>query len=184
MSDSGGSKKCPDCGQLKPVSQFGRNKRMADGLARYCKECFGLRSKASYRKRMAERGKEVRERPAVPDGFRYCPQCGEVKSASEFGRNGAKKDGLASYCRPCHNTVMAANKTKNHGSTRSYHLKRRYGMTEEEVEELSESMDASASSVCTAAHCTLITITPPERSGECCASVATARSASSKMTSP
>ncbi|HEY7485925.1 MAG TPA: endonuclease VII domain-containing protein [Streptosporangiaceae bacterium] len=31
---------------------------------------------------------------------------------------------------------MAENKTKNHGSTRSYHLKRRYGLTAEEVAKL------------------------------------------------
>ncbi|GAA1630205.1 hypothetical protein GCM10009733_028700 [Nonomuraea maheshkhaliensis] len=30
-----GCKRCPDCGEEKEVSEFGRNKRIADGLARY-----------------------------------------------------------------------------------------------------------------------------------------------------
>jgi hypothetical protein len=47
-------KTCPDCGVEKGAAEFGRNKRRADGLAQYCKECFRIRSKASYRKRMAE----------------------------------------------------------------------------------------------------------------------------------
>jgi hypothetical protein len=129
-------KTCPDCGLEKDVAEFGRNKRRADGLAQYCKACFGLRSKASYRKRMAEQGRQVRERPEVPEGSKYCPQCEEAKPTSEFPRNGAKKSGVAAYCKPCHNRVMADNKTKNHGSTRSYLLKLRYGLTEQDVAEL------------------------------------------------
>lgn len=69
------SKLCPDCGLVKSADAFGRNRRQSDGLARYCKECFQRRSKASYRKRMAERGKQVSERPDVPEGYKYCPQC-------------------------------------------------------------------------------------------------------------
>lgn len=57
---------------------------------------------------------------------------------SEFGRNRANASGLADYCKPCHNRVMAELKVKKHGSTRSYHLKRRYGLTEEDVAELQD----------------------------------------------
>jgi hypothetical protein len=85
---------------------------------------------------MAERGKQVHERPEVPEGAKWCPRCSEIKSISEFGRNRANKSGLADYCRPCHNRVMADNKAKNHGSIRSYLLKLRYGLTEEEVAEI------------------------------------------------
>jgi hypothetical protein len=57
----------------KSASEFGRNKRRADCLAQYCKACFQRRSTASYRKRIAERGKQVRERPEVPEGVRVLP---------------------------------------------------------------------------------------------------------------
>jgi hypothetical protein len=129
-------KSCPDCGETKSVTEFGLNKRMSDGRARYCKVCFGARSKASYRKRMAAQGKQVRERPDLPDGFKYCPRCEEGKSVAEFGRNRAEKSGLTAYCKPCHNVAMAENKAKNHGSVRSFMLKRRYGMTAEQVDEM------------------------------------------------
>lgn len=129
-------KKCPDCGETKPVEQFGLNKRMPDGRARYCRACFAARSQASYRKRRAAQGKPVRERVEVPDGFKFCPRCEQLKPVAEFGRNGAKKSGLTSYCRPCHNVAMAEIKVRNHGSTRSYHLKRRYGLTAAEVDAL------------------------------------------------
>jgi hypothetical protein len=85
---------------------------------------------------MAERGKQVLERPEVPEGAKWCARCEEIKSISAFGRNRANKSGLADYCRPCHNRVMADNKVKNHGSIRSYLLKLRYGLTEEEVAEI------------------------------------------------
>jgi hypothetical protein len=137
-SDISSVKSCPDCGETKSVAQFGFNKRMPDGRARYCKPCFGVRSMASYRKRMAAEGKQVRERPDVPDGFKYCPHCGDTKSIAEFGRNRSKNTGLTSYCKPCHNVAMAENKAKNHGSVRSFMLKRRYGLTAEQVDEMCE----------------------------------------------
>ncbi|MFI7611830.1 endonuclease VII domain-containing protein [Nonomuraea terrae] len=125
-------KRCPDCGELKAVSEFGRNARMADGLARYCKTCFRRRSQESYRKRRAEQGKAVRERIQVPEGHKFCPRCSEIKPHVEFGSNRASKDGLTSYCKQCHTLVVRENKIKNHGSDRNYKLKLRYGITEDD----------------------------------------------------
>jgi hypothetical protein len=67
--------------------------------------------------------------------MKYCSSCGEMKALDKFGRNSSKKSGLADYCRPCHNEIMAKIKQKIHGSVRSYHLKRRYGLTAEDVAE-------------------------------------------------
>lgn len=131
-----GSKRCPDCGEIKLVAEFGRNKRMADGLARYCRVCFRKRSTRSYRKRMAEQGKAVREPTTVPDGQKFCPRCSEVKLRAEFGRNRSSNDGLTSYCKPCHTIVVRENKIKNHGSDRNYKLKLRYGITEDDFERM------------------------------------------------
>lgn len=138
MAESSGqrTKRCRDCGVVKPVSEFWRRKQSPDGWALYCKECFGLRNAASYRGQLAVQGKKARpyrRYSAVPPGMKYCANCGETKLISEFGRNRANKSGLAYYCKPCHNRVMAEIKQKNHGSVRSYHLKRRYGLTEQEV---------------------------------------------------
>jgi hypothetical protein len=68
--------------------------------------------------------------------MKYCPHCGETKPIDEFGSNKANTSGRAAYCKPCHNLAMAEIKAKKHGSVRSYHLKRRYGLTEQEVSSL------------------------------------------------
>lgn len=38
-------KRCPDCGETKPLEQFCRNKRSRDGHATYCKPCHNARGK-------------------------------------------------------------------------------------------------------------------------------------------
>lgn len=140
MSDSTPTeKRCRDCGEVKPASEFWRRKASPDGLALYCRECFGLRNAAKYRKKQAAIGKEARayrRHSAVPEGSKYCPQCEEIKAIEEFGSNKANTAGRAAYCRPCHNRTMAEIKAKKHGSVRGYHLKRRYGLTEQEVASL------------------------------------------------
>ncbi|HXA58582.1 MAG TPA: hypothetical protein VNW94_05415, partial [Streptosporangiaceae bacterium] len=96
-------------------------------------------SKAAYRGRMARQGRRVRDRlpaPAVPDGYKYCPRCQEIKRVEDFGRNRANDSGFTNYCLPCHNEVSRENRIKKHGSTRNFHLKRRYGVTEAEVDVL------------------------------------------------
>ncbi|WP_165978653.1 endonuclease VII domain-containing protein [Actinomadura darangshiensis] len=130
------SKKCLDCGETKPASDFWRLKSSKDGLAYYCKVCFGLRNSRSYRKKQADLGKETRayrRHSDVPEGMKYCPQCKEVKSVDEFGRNRASRSGLTHYCRPCHSKAVAEIRKRNHGSARNYLLKLRYSVTEEEV---------------------------------------------------
>ncbi|MGI5169477.1 endonuclease VII domain-containing protein [Spirillospora sp. CA-253888] len=134
-------KECRDCGFVKPVSEYWKRKASPDGLSLYCRECFGLRNAAKYRRKRAAEGKQARpyrRHSAVPEGMKYCPQCEEVKALDAFGRNRATSSGLTAYCKPCHNRVMAEGKERNHGSGRNYLLKLRYGITEAEVEALRE----------------------------------------------
>jgi hypothetical protein len=130
-------KRCKDCGELKLAGEFWRRKQSPDGLSLYCRECFGVRNAAAYRKKQAAIGKEARayrRHSAVPDGMKYCARCAEIKPFEDFGRNRADPSGRTTYCKPCHNEAMAAIKAKKHGSVRGYHFERRYGMTEAEVE--------------------------------------------------
>jgi hypothetical protein len=57
---------------------------------------------------------------------RRCPRCGETKTLADFARNRSAKSGYGSYCKPCHNSVVAENRQKNHGGARSFWLNRRY----------------------------------------------------------
>jgi hypothetical protein len=38
-------KRCPDCGQRKPLTEFPRNRRSKDGRHSYCKPCHNARGK-------------------------------------------------------------------------------------------------------------------------------------------
>ncbi|WNM36673.1 endonuclease VII domain-containing protein [Streptomyces sp. Li-HN-5-11] len=67
-------------------------------------------------------GKSVRESADVPPGRKRCQGCGEVKPHSEWHREG---DGLASRCTACRAVKGPA-----------AHLWRKYGMTEDERDEL------------------------------------------------
>ena len=134
---------CPGCGMEKPCDEFGRNASRPDGLAYYCRICFAEKSRASYRRRREARGQTVdTRRPAeVSPGLRRCPRCEEVKPESEFPRNRSTKSGFAAYCKPCHNEVTRHSIKKNHGTTRHYHLTRRYGLGAVEVQQLLHALD-------------------------------------------
>lgn len=60
--------------------------------------------------------------------MKRCPKCGETKPVDEFVRNRSARDGVGSYCRPCHARVVRENVKRNHGNGRSFQLKRRYGV--------------------------------------------------------
>jgi hypothetical protein len=45
---------------------------------------------------------------AVPSGAKYCAVCAEVKDASDFNKNAARRDGKDDMCRSCRKTYFAA----------------------------------------------------------------------------
>jgi Recombination endonuclease VII len=65
--------------------------------------------------------------------MKRCPECGEEKPVGEFPRNRNTSDGLAFYCKPCHNQKGRESRIRNNGSTSAYHRKARYGITAAEV---------------------------------------------------
>ncbi|WP_084773465.1 endonuclease domain-containing protein [Nonomuraea candida] len=117
---------------MKDVSEFGRNKRMADGLARYCKGCFRRRSTQRYRKRMEQQGRTVRERIVAPEGHKYCPRV----CLRQAGRGIRKQQVAEGWTRRLLQAVsQPGDAGKPHPESRQhadYHLKRRYGITEDD----------------------------------------------------
>jgi hypothetical protein len=135
------TKRCPDCRADLPVTAFGRDRRRADGLCFYCKPCMNARQRASANRRRARDGKppaRQNNRSPAPEGMRWCAKCKQFKLVEEFGKNRASRSGLTTYCRPCHNATGKAFYTKKYGSTRTYHLKQRYGMTADDVDAMIE----------------------------------------------
>lgn len=128
---------CLDCGQTKPLGDFHMSPRRKYGRGSYCQPCYNERSKKSYRKRMLEKyGREVRVPYKAPEGHRRCPDCNTVQLLEAFPLNKGKPSGYDRYCLPCHNERCRANKVKNHGGTRQYHLKRRYKIGQAEFDAL------------------------------------------------
>lgn len=135
--DRNGLRRCRDCGVWKPVEDFHTSPRRPSGRGSYCQPCFNERSKASYAKRVKEKhGREVRPPRRVPLGHRYCPDCEAVKPLAEFPRNRSGFGGHGGYCEPCHNRRGREAKQRLYGGNRQYHLIRRYGIGQEEFDEL------------------------------------------------
>jgi hypothetical protein len=65
-----------------------------------------------------------------------CPGCGLWKATNDFPRNRRSKDGLAFYCKPCHNARGRETRERLYGGSRHYHLTRRYGIGARDVERL------------------------------------------------
>jgi hypothetical protein len=65
----------------------------------------------------------------TPEGQKWCPKCESFQLIENFPRNRANSDGLGGYCKPCHNAKGKETYERLYGSTREYHLRRRYGIT-------------------------------------------------------
>jgi hypothetical protein len=69
------AKRCPKCGEVKPLTEFNRNRTTRDGLTHWCKECLRETSRR-YREanpeavRKAARESMRRAREADPEKFR------------------------------------------------------------------------------------------------------------------
>jgi len=132
--DRDGERMCRDCEQWLPLEGFAPSSTRASGYGSYCQPCMNERTKASYAKRVfEEEGREVRKPEELPDGLKRCARCDEVKELAEFVKASRTVTGTHSYCKPCFNVVARESVIKIHGSTRNYHLIRRYDLTEVEV---------------------------------------------------
>jgi hypothetical protein len=69
----------------------------------------------------------------LPEGHKWCPDCGAVKPFEQFPRTVASRTGYATYCLPCHN-VRGRTSRERAGGARTYHLTRRYGISAAEAD--------------------------------------------------
>src|SRR5579884_1155433 len=90
VQDQATTKRCPACGQDKPLSAFRRQRKSRDGYQRLCADCA--------QRRTEDRRAQLDARDPT---LKVCPRCGEGKPLSEFWRSKARTDGLQTYCKPC-----------------------------------------------------------------------------------
>ena len=126
-------KYCKDCGELRPVSEFTRDLTRRDGLSFYCRLHARRRLLQSKDARNGPPKSRHARETVVPVGHKWCPDCSAVKPIEEFARNAGQPSGRTSYCKPCHNARGKAAKDRI-GGWRTYHLKRRYGITAAEAD--------------------------------------------------
>ena len=69
--------------------------------------------------------------------MKYCARCETTQPLENFGRNRSARDGLTTYCRPCHNEA-GKEALARAGGSREYHLRRRYGITGADVDAMVE----------------------------------------------
>ena len=125
-------KRCPRCTQTKPLDEFHRSSKSPDGRQGYCKTCV----RDDQRERAEAHPRKNRRRVPAPEGYKWCADCDTIKRLDEFANNRRTADGHAQYCKGCHNARTRETVQRRHGSTRHYHLTRRYGIGAEEVDAL------------------------------------------------
>lgn len=94
-----GYKRCQHCGEILPESEFYKDKNMKDGLKYCCKKCWN-KMQWEYQKKAAQKKKS---KTGIPDGYKFCKCCGQVKPLSEFQHNKQSKDGYDYKCKECRN---------------------------------------------------------------------------------
>jgi hypothetical protein len=90
----------------------------------YCLECSRQANRGYYQRRRESEGFDYLERDDSPPGWKRCPGCRQTKPETEFHLNRTSKSGLVPYCKPCR---------RSRG--RRHHLKKSYGLTEEQLAE-------------------------------------------------
>lgn len=73
--------------------------------------------------------------------MKVCVRCGELKDSALFYKCKARKDGLGSYCKSCHDIKSAGTKY-NYELKRRDVLRKKYGMTLESYEALLIAQDS------------------------------------------
>ena len=170
-----------DCGEARPVGEFTRDRSRPDGLSFYCKVRARRRLRRSKDARQGLPRWRNKRAVEVPDGHKWCPDCGMVKPLPDLVRNASQPSGRAPYCKPCHNVRGKASKDEVGGS-RTYHLKRRYGITAEEADEMLAEQGGCAPSAGRSPRTTSTTTMTRAGSASCCVSTATVGSGSSGTT--
>ena len=86
-------KRCLKCKIEKPLSDFHKAKRQKFGVQDICKEC----------RRTPKAQQKIERLKLLPQGFKFCTKCNEIKPFSDFNKCKRGLFGLHSYCKLCIN---------------------------------------------------------------------------------
>jgi len=89
-------KECSKCREIKPLSEFHRDRKRKDGYSYICRDCTRERD-MTRRQKLRDRTPE--EIPNVES--KTCSKCLEAKSTIEFYRELHSPDGFSGKCKQC-----------------------------------------------------------------------------------
>jgi hypothetical protein len=129
--------KCTNCGEIKPQSEFYKNKKEIP--TSWCKFCYCKKTKEGYDKnieyyREKSRNYNLKNRVFGVKYFKLeekklhqenhqkkCVRCGEIKSESEFYKS--KNGVLYSWCKPCYSKIAKGYRAKDKDKIKERHRK-------------------------------------------------------------
>ena len=136
-----GNKLCPECCQMVNSSLFYKSKASPDGLASYCKSCSSLRSKRHYNenpdyyKRLRSKNKEKQNEWSKEYYQRNKKKV--IKYSIEYARKHRDRD--RDKVNAARRKYKENNRDKHALWARKASLKRRFGITLEDYENMLES---------------------------------------------
>lgn len=94
---------CRTCKQELPDECFTKLKSSPDGLCYNCRTC---KNKLQNERRKKIKSGEIhpqkrKDKPEVPDGFKFCYHCEKILPLDDFGSDKKSKDGKTLYCKSC-----------------------------------------------------------------------------------
>ncbi len=107
--ECGNKKRCPECEELLPDSDFYVDKSVASGLSSYCKKCCSKQ----YRKHHPNAKRYTGWYVQVGSDQKYCPKCETVKPETHFHKDGRRGDGLGGICGSCARTKSRVRAREN-----------------------------------------------------------------------
>ncbi len=106
-------RRCTRCQQVKPASEFHRDKTKPSGYVSHCKDCIReyqrrnqdkfRASRRRYVKRLAQRSPETVYDQDESVATKRCSTCGNIKTLSGFEKDITKPNGYRYQCKSCHN---------------------------------------------------------------------------------
>jgi 5-methylcytosine-specific restriction endonuclease McrA len=106
---------CSKCKLEQPPENFHRNSwNVARGRRSQCKGCIAKNERLA---RALKKTAPKPPKPSIPDGYKKCPRCNEVKVIASFGLDQRRPSGLKCWCKDCH-TAGGRERWKNDADLR------------------------------------------------------------------
>lgn len=115
---------CTQCDVSKPLDDYYKDKRNLDGRMSWCRQCHGAKTLENARTRRGTKPSLPVE--TLPQGYRRCKRCEEVRSLEQFRKRPQCDEGRGWVC------LICQPRTSSEGRYLT-HVLRKYGLTNEQL---------------------------------------------------